>query len=133
MASVNEWVDAFRLMQVAGVARYYNEPPSSLNSADLPAAWPDMFSAGYNDYQFSCNEQNERFSMDYVIACEAVGQSRLPENYQLMIDMSDAVRDSIVGIDVTLFTRPTRIQPVTRLIAGVAYFCILVTVDGANS
>ena len=32
-----QWVDAFQALTVSGVTRHYDNPPLSLNTADLPA------------------------------------------------------------------------------------------------
>jgi hypothetical protein len=135
MTSFNQWVDAFRSanLTITGVTRHYDEPPLSLNTADLPAAWPSIFAGGYDGDDWSCNELNEAHSMSFIIACEAVNQSRMPENYQLMVDLADAARTALNNIDVMTFIRPISIQAASINVAGNDYYGLTCTIEGSNS
>lgn len=135
MTTFQQWVDGFRTanLTITGVTRHYDNPPLSLNTADLPAAWPSIFSGGYDGYEWSCNELNETYSMSFVVACEAVNQSRMPENYELMIDIADNLRTALNGITSMLFIRPLSIQAATVTVAGNNYYGLVATVEGSNS
>jgi len=135
MTTFQQWVDSFRSsnLTVTGITRHYDNPPNSLNTADLPAAWPSIFSGGYGDYEWSCNELNETFTMSFVVACEAVNQNNIPENYEQMVDIADNLRTALNTIDVTTFIRPLQIQAATVTVAGTAYYGLVCTIEGANS
>ncbi len=71
MTTFQQWVDGFRdaNLSITGVTRHYDEPPASINTADLPAAWPSIFSGGYSGQTWSCDELNENYTMSFVVAC----------------------------------------------------------------
>lgn len=135
MTTPQEWVDGFRSgsLTITGVTRHYDEPPNALNTADLPAAWPSVFSVGYGGRDWSCDVLNEVASMSFLIACEAVGQSRMPENYELLVDMATNARTALNGLndDLMIFVQPS-IQVATITVAGNSYFGLACTIEGSN-
>lgn len=131
MTTFNQWVTAFRspALTVAGVTRYYDNPPDSLNTADLPAAWPFLFTGTNGDFMYSCSALNQAFTMTYDIVTEPVAQSNIGPNYQLIVDIADAALTALQAMTVMNFiTFDMAIMTIT--IAGINYWGLRCNVTG---
>lgn len=131
------FVTALANITVTGVTRKYAlnaTPPSSLNTASLPAQfiWPG---GGVDDalrvFQAGGWPQ---YRATLAIAVEAVAQSNAPANYAACVTMIDSLRsalaaaqDTIAGTDVGVVNWTIRDE--IRDIAGTSYWIVMATVS----
>jgi len=114
---------------VTGVPRYYDNPPDSLNTADLPAAFPFLFTGTNGDFMYSCTALNEAYTMTYDIITEPVAQSNIGPNYQLVVDIADAAMTAIRAMTVMNFIT-FDMSIITITIGGIAYWGLRTAVTG---
>ena len=133
MTTIPQWVDAFRSpnLTVTGVARYYNAPPESADMSDGPIAYPWIFTFDEGDFEFSCSVLNEGFTMTYEVVTNAVAQSDLETNYDAVITMAQAVRESIEAMTIKNFISFS-LAIITRPIGDVTYWAIRADVQGTD-
>lgn len=111
MTTINEWVEAFRSPSLtipangtfSGVGRYYDAPPESVDLSGGAVAYPWIVGFDNGDFEYSCSELNEVMTMNYEIITEAVAQSTLGDNYQLIIDAMDAAIPQIKAMTIKNF------------------------------
>lgn len=130
--TMTQWVDAFQALTVSGVTRHYDYPPLSLNTSDLPAAWPGPFGSNKSRDDFTCVGLNWSRQIEYTIAVEAVGQSTQPTNYDALVTMADALETALKAMAVTTFIDPV-INMGIRSVAGVDYWALVADVTGRNA
>lgn len=129
-----QFVDRLEAIAVTGVKLSSTTGrPNSLNSSDLPAKWV-QFPRG-EDGTFTVFDGVggwPALHAEIAIAVEAVGQSDGPENFDLSVDMMDALQaaleDTECGITKTKIT--WNIVLTIRAVAEVAYWTIVSTVSG---
>lgn len=133
MTTILQWVDAFRSpsLTVTGVVRYYDAPPESADMSDGPIAYPWLFTFDNGDFQFSCSQLNEVFTMTYEVVTNAVAQSDLETNYDEVITMADNLRTALDAMTIKNFISYT-LSIINRPIAGTTYWAIRADVTGSD-
>src|SRR5512137_1969450 len=95
------FVAALMDLTVTDVIRYFDEPPASIGSADLPAMFPMLPRGSEAPFTFVSQGGWPSVFVDIVIAVEAVGQGTQPQNYAAMLDIMDhlstALRAASIG------------------------------------
>lgn len=122
-------------MVVPGVARRYDFPPASLNTAELPASFPMGFRIIETPLTFQSHGGFPTFEVDFFIACEAVGQSSQPDNYTLILEMSDNLRETLaavppLAIAKSVVTWEIAAGNVQVEVAGTPYWAVQATITG---
>ncbi len=136
MTTNAQWLAGIQAMSVTGVTKTYSYPPTSLNTADLPAAWPHQFDMNLNNIISSCSDLNKARTCNYFIALEPTPQSTQSANYEAMIAMVDNLETAIQGLTQTAtpvmefvtFTIRAAIVPV----AGNDYWGLEAVLTGSN-
>jgi hypothetical protein len=125
------WIAEIQAMTVTGVTRRYTEPPLSLNTADLPASWPQPFGVEMTNIISSCSDLNKTRTCTYYIALEPTPQSTQAANYAAVIAMVDNLETAIAGIDVMEFVTYT-IRSIIVQVGGTDYWALEATLTGSN-
>ncbi len=99
MATNAAFLSAIQGLTITGVTRHYDEPPASLSTADLPAAFPLMPSGALGEKALSCFAQNKTRSIGFVICLEAVGQGTQPQNYGLIAARMDNLETALDALE----------------------------------
>lgn len=131
MTTNAQWLSGIQAMSVTGVTKTYSYPPTSLNTADLPAAWPHQFDMNLNNIISSCSDLNKARTCNYFIALEPTPQSTQSANYEAMIAMVDNLETAIQALTVMEFVTFT-IRSVIVTIAGGEYWGLEAVLTGSN-
>jgi hypothetical protein len=97
MQSYGELVTLLSGLTVAGVTRKYTYTPRALATADLPASFVQLPAGRYTP-MFTCKNLSVVRTLRYVIAVEASGQGTEPQNYDLTVDLLDALTTAIHAV-----------------------------------
>ena len=95
MLSNAAFLTAVQAMTVTGVTKHFDNPPASLNTADLPAAFPLWPGANFLDMPTSCKNTGKTRTIGFVIAVEASGQGTYALNYGKFASLMDNLESSI--------------------------------------
>ena len=119
---------------VSGVTRHYDEPPQSLQTADLPAAWP-MLPSGemLGDVSTCADGKNKTRSIELVIAIEPVGQGTNPTNYGQIAALADAIETTLDADSTFIFPLEYSIASGIRPVAGNNYWTISAQITGRDN
>ena len=100
MATNAAFLAAIQAMTVTGVTRHYDQPPLSLNTADLPAAFPLMPGGALGGRTVTCIAKDKARSIDFVVCLEAVGQGTQTQNYGLLAAAMDNLETALDALGV---------------------------------
>jgi len=95
MISNATFIAAIQAMAVTGVTRHFDDPPESLSTADLPAAFPLWPAAGLGDMPTSCIDTGKTRTMGFVICVEASGQGTNATKYAQFAALMDNLESAI--------------------------------------
>ena len=95
MLSNAAFLTAVQGMTVTSVTRHYDEPPESLSTADLPAAFPLWPSADFLDMPTSCIDTGKTRTIGFVICIEPQGQATNAINYAQFAALMDNLETAI--------------------------------------
>lgn len=99
MATNAAFLSAIQGLSISGVTRHYDEPPASIHTADLPAAFPLLPGGGLGEKQVTCFNQNKTRSIDFIIAIEPVGQGTQAANYARLAALMDALESVVDDLE----------------------------------
>lgn len=99
MATNAAFIAAIQALSVTGVTRTYTEPPTSLNTADLPSAFPLMPSGALGEKSLSCFDTNKTRTMGYVVCIEPVGQDTQASNYGKLAAVMDNMETAFDALE----------------------------------
>jgi len=80
---------------VTGVTRHYDYPPESLDTADLPAAFPIWPSANFLDMPTSCVDTGKTRSIGFIVCTEASGQATSKLKYAQFAALMDNIEAAL--------------------------------------
>jgi len=106
MASIETFVDEVAAVTLTSAVRQYTYPPRHLNTADLPASYVMPPSSTY-EIVATCDGVNDTFVVVWVVATEAVGQNRQPQNFEAMVQMMDEINAALKAATFTDMLPPT--------------------------
>jgi hypothetical protein len=118
---------------ITGVTRFYDEPPASLSTADLPAAFPLMPSGVLGERVTSCVDDSKTRLMDYVICVEAAGQGTQAQNYAALAAIMDSLEDKLDALTTANFTDYEIAANTTFAVADIPYWSIVASVSMRSS
>lgn len=135
MASIFNFVQEVAALKIDGVIRKYTYPPNSLVTADLPASFVMPPSNNY-EIVSTCDADNDTFSIDLVIATEAVGQNTQSPNMDLIITTMDNANAALKGITLSEMLPPEWTlapQSTTPIVlSGTKYWGITATITAQS-
>jgi len=94
-----ELILAIKNMRVSGVTTILAAPPDKLDTADLPALFPLMPSQQATVGTFSSYLVPKTKQLQLALFIGPVGQSTLADDYNLTIELMDAVDDAMIALD----------------------------------
>lgn len=121
-------------MSVTGVTRVYTEPPRSLNTADLPAMWPQLPTAENSSVTLTHASGLRQATVDLIIAVEPYQQSTNNANFSATITLLDNIETALVtnaasfGID-----RWSVRQGILEVTENNSFWILAVTVEGSGT
>ena len=98
MQDYNTLVSTVAGMSVTGVKRAYTHKPAAIHTADLPASFVELPGGAYQPV-WTCHANNVTRTIRHVIAVEPIGQGTANQNYDLTVDLLDAVTTAIHAVD----------------------------------
>ena len=120
---------ALAALTPTGVARVYDHPPNDVEVADLPAMWPDGFSADHDFQTYSGPLVRVERTADLVVAVKPLGMATNDERQDARITIADALADELDDDDLTGFQiTGLSIKSDSVTINGVAYVGLIATV-----
>lgn len=99
MATNAAFLSAIQALTVTGVTTHFDQPPLSLSTAQLPAAFPLMPGGALGDKSVSCWAQNKTRNIGFVVCIEAVGQGTQVQNYARLAGVMDNVESALDGLE----------------------------------
>jgi hypothetical protein len=131
------WVAAVQALTVTGVTRHYDEPPGSLDTADLPAAFPTLMTAGLPGFEVSCRLQNKSRTIGFIVCLEPFAQGTNAQNYALLATMLDNLETAFDGLsdahtDISNFVDYTMNAGVYT-VAGTDYWSIVCELESRGT
>jgi hypothetical protein len=101
MATFAAFLTAVQGLSVTGIAAasQYDQPPNSLNTADLPVSFPLLPSGGIGEKLVSCWDQNETRTIRFVIVTEPAGQSTQATKYAALAALMDNAGTAFKGLE----------------------------------
>lgn len=133
MSTNATFIAALQGMTIAGVARHYDYPPTALNTADLPAAFPILPGGSRVQPVSTCIVDAKVRTMQYGIAVEPVAQNLQANNYALFAALMDNLETALDALDIGMVFTEYVIEVVQSPIAGVDHWLILATITGRNA
>lgn len=128
-----DFVNNLSGMSVTGVTRTYTEPPRSLNTADLPAMWPQLPESENGSVTFSHTAGLRRARVELAIAVEPFQQALPSESFATSIALIDDVETALTtnaasfGIDD--WSISLRLIQIAR---DTLYWAIIFSVEGSG-
>ena len=119
-------------LTITGVNRLYNEPPLSLNTADLPAQWV-QFPIGEEDaLTFGVHGGWPSFTAQLIIAYEPVAQNLHPANWSGVITLMDSTVTALRNAVGTVAKGKLRwsINPTVVTVGSIDYWAVTAEVTG---
>lgn len=132
MTTYADFVTDLGDLSITGVKRLYDEPPLSLNTADLPSQWVQFPEGEENALTLGTHGGWPTFTAQLIIAYEAVAQSTQPSNWSgtvVLMDTVAAVLRNAVGT-VAKGKLTWIINPVIVNVAGKDYWAVSAEVTG---
>lgn len=122
MPTCAQWVDAWQALTIAGVT-VKPQPPTSLETADCPAAWPELPGTSQNGLLVSCVNENKARRMTFHVAIEPIGQNTQAGNYEAVIPFFDLLEAAVEGLrGVTMNFIDYEIAMVADIVIGQKIF-----------
>ena len=119
-------------LTITGVNRLYNEPPTSLNTSDLPAQWVQFPSGEENALTFGVHGGWPSFTAQLIIAYEPIAQNTHPANWSGVVSLMDstvtALRNAVGTVAKGKLT--WIINPGTVEVANTIYWAVIADVTG---
>lgn len=91
------WVAAWQALTVSGV-KNLKTPPLSLDTAKVPAMWPELPQTSIGGLQVSCTNENKARQMVFHLAIEPIGQNTQAGNYENALKYMDALETAVDGL-----------------------------------
>lgn len=131
-ATYTEFVDAIQALTVSGVSRKYEKPPSSFNSADLPASFVWFPSGDNSPLSFEGGREFRKRSADLVVVYESTAPSADPD-FTDTVTMMDNVETALGTLDIGYSNPSWEIRSQLYLeTAERRYWAVIATINGTG-
>ena len=98
MTTYRAWIDYLETLAPAGVVKKFaSGPPTSLNTADLPAQWLELPHGENRPARAGAEGGDRTLFADHVVVLEAVGQETQAVNFDACVTMLDSIDSALVG------------------------------------
>lgn len=126
MTTVATFHAALSGLSITGVKRQYTYQPNTLNTADLPASFPQMpgleYAAG-GEWASTCEDTSKVHTGTLVVAVEAAGQDMTTKAFNACVTMQDNLATALDAWTAPAYLDySTSFQPVN--IGGVDYWAV---------
>lgn len=133
MATNAAFLAAIQAISVTGVAHHYDYPPLSLNTGDLPAAFPLMPSGAMGEWITSCIATNKTRAIAFVVCVEPVGQDLQPMNYAKLAALMDNLETALDALTVSNFIEYEISTTAEFDVAGINYWAIVANISSREA
>lgn len=120
----------------SGVEREYDETPTSLDTADLPASFLGDGSSGLSSQMTTCRTGEKIRMVEFVVAIGPVAQDTQSANRVAQNTMSDAVEAALDAVSLDGLTTYGLTYEIRRdssiVVAGINYWGVSATVEGVD-
>lgn len=133
MTTLTAFVTALGNLTVTGVLRAYDEPPTSLNDADLPSMWVQLPQS--DDAPFTLDGVGgwPVLKAQLIIAYQASAQGTQAENWSGTLAMLDALAATLQATTPGTLGKGKvswSIKPAQVNVAGADYWAVIADVTG---
>jgi len=111
-----------------GVQRVFDAPPDALNTADLPAMWPQLPSADDAALTFAGGYW-PTWRVEVVVALDAVGQSTQAQIFSSAVDMLDTWMTTLETIDAAASRLALSMRVSVVEVAGTAFWAVVCDIE----
>lgn len=133
MTTLTAFVTALGNLTVTGVLHAYDEPPTSLNEADLPALWVQLPQSDDAPYTFDGGGGWPLLKAQLVIAYQASAQGTQATNWSGTLTVLDALASALRAAAPGALGKGKvswSIRPGQVTVAGVDYWAVIADVTG---
>ena len=99
MTTVATFITAMQGMTITGVKVHKDEPPSSVNKADMPMAFPLLPNGERGEAITSCTSDAKVRRMEYAILIGPVAQGTNATNYAQIATLADNLETKLDGLE----------------------------------
>jgi hypothetical protein len=128
-----QWLDAVQALRPTGIKRHFSQPPRSLETADLPAAWPMLPSVESGQEVTFCVDSGKTRTIGYMVALNPVNQDIPSQNMKALAPIVDAVETAFDAMDIMEFIDYTIETTAEIQVGGTFYFGLNCTLTGRNA
>lgn len=125
------FLDALLAASLPSVKRVFTAPPDALNTADLPALWPELPGVGDAAITFG-GDYWPTYRVRLVLAIEPVAQSTRAQVFARTVDLLDEMLATYEGVDAALSRLSLSAQVAVTEVAGTAYWAVACDVEGSG-
>ncbi len=129
MTTYAGFLNGLRDLAVTGVTNL-QEPPASLNAADLPAKWVQLPVGKEPAMTFGYNGGWTRFKADVVVALTPAMQGTQNQNWVQAVAMLDTLTTALRGADVCESVLTWEIRQTGVTVGGADYWAIVASTEG---
>lgn len=135
--SLTTWYTNLGDIAVSGITRFFDYPPTALNSTDLPAQWVQIPSADEGPMTFGNHGGWPTLRAQLVIAVRSFMEDAQSRNYSATLTMADAVLTALRTVDVSLLSlgkaRLTWTVSVGKVTVNETdYWAVIADIEGAG-
>lgn len=130
-STIAAYVSALSGLTVTGVTRKYTEPPTQVNTADLPCMYPRI--PELSDAPITACGQGgwPTHTAELVILVEPIAQNRQNVNFALVLSLIDALQAALQAAKPTTGKRTWQIrQEIVEHRPDTLHWAIIATVTG---
>lgn len=128
-----EWLDAVQALRPTGIKRHYAQPPRSLTTSDLPAAWPMLPTVESGNAVTFCVDSGKTRTIGYRVAMNPINQDIPSENLEALAPIVDALEAAIDAMTVMEFIDYTIETTADIQVGGTFYFGLSCALTGRNA
>lgn len=124
---------AIQAISVTGVTKHYDYPPLSLNTGDLPAAFPLLPTAGQREPLATCMPLSKTRNIGFVICVEALGQDVQELNYGKLAPLLDYLETALDALTIANFIEYDITTTTEFAVAGNNYWTIVADIRARSA
>ena len=119
-------------LDVTGVTKAYNAPPTQLSTAQLPAQWPRLPIGETTIATMTGATGLPSLSCDLVVAVETYGQNTQPANYAKALALIDALQTALTAEALGGVVDSWNLRIDAEQIGDTAYWVLVASVTGSE-
>lgn len=92
---LSQLIDDLATLPITGVKRQFAAPPTQVNTADMPLAFPRVPKGEVSVNTIGGGVRPSAWTVELVCVIEAAGQSTQPANFEATVELIDAINAAL--------------------------------------